>query len=264
MADRKKPKADKPEALEGLSGPKPVDADTPEAAPAAPDAGDGAPPPGQQGDAPVPSPETLAEAQPDPALLEQQLAELNDKLLRALAEAENVRRRAERDKDDAYKYAVSNFARDMLSVADNLRRAMESIEPEVRKSDPAVDKVMEGLELTEREMLATFERYGIKPVAAMGERFDHNRHEALFEVEEKSRPAGTVVQVLETGYTLHDRLLRPAKVGVAKGGPKVEAKAESGPAPADAATDAARDAKSAPKAYESKGGGPGGKLDEKL
>lgn len=260
MAEKKKPKADKPEALEGLSGPKPVDAEPPPADQPA-DAQKDAPADAQK-DAPVPSPETLAEAQPDPALLEIQMAELNDKLLRALAEAENVRRRAERDKEDAYKYAVSNFARDMLSVADNLRRAMDSIEPEVRKADPAVDKVIEGLELTERQMLATFERYGIKPVAAMGEKFDHNVHEALFEVEDASRPAGTVCQVLETGYTLHDRLLRPAKVGVAKGGPKVEAKADA--APATAPADAPTDAKSAPKAYESKGGGPGGKLDEKL
>ncbi len=248
MADRKKPKPDEAQALEGLSGPAPVDppADAPESADA-----DGAPP--------TPSPEIQAQATPDPAALELQIAELNDKLLRALAETENVRRRAERDKEDAYKYAVANFARDMLTVADNLRRAMESIEPEVRKSDPAVDKVIEGLELTEREMLATFERYGIKPVAALGEKFDHNLHEALFEVEDKSRPAGTVCQVMETGYTLNGRLLRPAKVGVAKGGVKVEPKAAASP-PAEAAAAP----KAGPGAYESKAGGPGGKLDEKL
>jgi len=266
MADRKKPKPDQPAALEGVSAPTPVDAET--GAPADPPT---EAPAAGQGDPPTPSPEIQAQAQPDPAALELQIAELNDKLLRALAEAENVRRRAERDKEDAYKYAVANFARDMLSVADNLRRAMDSIEPEVRKSDPAVDKVIEGLELTERQMLATFERYGIKPVAALGEKFDHNVHEALFEVEDRSRPAGTVAQVLETGYTLNDRLLRPAKVGVAKGGAKVAAKpstpsagAEAPPAAAAGGKGGAADGKAAPKAYESKAGGPGGKLDEKL
>ncbi|MBI1986674.1 MAG: nucleotide exchange factor GrpE [Rhodospirillales bacterium] len=255
MPDQKKPKPEQPEALKGLIGPAPVvaesaspaqaSADPPAAAPAAtPDAGP-----------PAPSPETQI------AALEGQVAELNDKLLRALAEAENVRRRAERDREDAYKYAVANFARDVLGVADNLRRATESIDADVRKADPAVDKVMAGIELTEREMLATFERYGIKPVAALGEKFDHNRHEALFEVEDKARPAGTVVQVLETGYTLHDRLLRPAKVGLAKGGPKVEARADAKP---EAAEPGRKASPGAPGAYESKGSEPGGKLDEKL
>jgi len=232
-----------PGAISGLSGPAPVDAAAPADAP--PAAATGAAPP-------APSPEMQV------AALESQLAELNDKLLRALAEVENVRRRAERDREDAFKYAIANFARDALSVADNLRRAMDSIDAEVRKADPAVDKVMTGIELTEREMLATFERYGIKPVAALGEKFDHNRHEALFEVEDKSRPAGTVVQVLETGYTLNDRLLRPAKVGVAKGGPKVAPRAEAKPEAAEPGR------KGAPGAYESKGDEPGGKLDEKL
>lgn len=247
MADKTKPEPDQPAAPEAAPA---SPAETPAAvlpsvaavAPAAtPDAGP-----------PVPSPEAQI------AALESQLAGLNDKLLRALAEAENVRRRAERDRDDAYKYAVANFARDVLGVADNLRRAMDSIDAEVRKADPAVDKVMAGIELTEREMLATFERYGIKPVAALGEKFDHNRHEALFEVEDRSRPAGTVVKVLETGYTLYDRLLRPAKVGIARGGPKVVARTEAKPEAAEPGR------KGAPGAYETKGTEPGGKLDEKL
>jgi molecular chaperone GrpE len=261
MPDQKKPKPEQPEApeaLAGLSGPAPVDAEgaSPAQAPADP------PPVAAAASAatpdagpPAPSPEMQI------AALESQVAELNDKLLRALAEAENVRRRAERDREDAYKYAVANFARDALGVADNLRRATESIDADVRKADPAVDKVMAGIELTEREMLATFERYGIKPVAALGEKFDHNRHEALFEVEDKARPAGTVVQVLETGYTLHDRLLRPAKVGLAKGGPKVEARADAKP---EAAEPGRKASPGAPGAYEAKGSEPGGKLDEKL
>ena len=187
--------------------------------------------------------------------LEDQVADLNDKLLRALAEAENVRRRAERDRQDASKYAIANFARDMLAVADNLKRAMENVDEETRKKDKAVDQVMVGLEMTEREMLATFERFGIKPIEAMGRRFDHNLHEAMFELDDKEKPAGTVVQVLEQGYMLNDRLLRPAKVGVSKGGPqeKAEEQPPSGPVQKDGQT-----------AYEDKGKEPGTQLDEEL
>ena len=151
---------------------------------------------------------------------EQQVEELNDKLLRALAEAENVRRRAEREKSDAAKYAITNFAREVLGVADNMKRAMASVDSEARKKDPALEQLMVGLEMTEREMLSTFERFGIKPIEAMGEKFDHNLHEAMFELDDTSKPAGTVTQVVEAGYVLNDRLLRPAKVGVSKGGPK--------------------------------------------
>ncbi len=253
MADMKKPKPEQPaapEAIAGLNGP----ASVPETPSADPEPGAAAPA-GAPEVPPAPAPEIQI------AALESQVAELNDKLLRALAEAENVRRRAERDRDDAFKYAIANFARDVLGVADNLRRARENIDADVRKADPAVDKVMAGIELTEREMLATFERYGIKPVAALGEKFDHNRHEALFEIEDKTRPAGTVVQVLETGYTLHDRLLRPAKVGIAKGGAKVAPKPDAKPEAADGGR---KPGPGAPGAYESKGSEPGGKLDEEL
>ena len=148
---------------------------------------------------------------------EQQVEELNDKLLRALAEAENVRRRAEREKLNAAKYAITNFAREVLGVADNMKRAMASVDSEARKKDPALEQLMVGLEMTEREMLSTFERFGIKPIEAMGEKFDHNLHEAMFELDDTSKPAGTVMQVVEAGYVLNDRLLRPAKVGVSKG-----------------------------------------------
>ncbi len=191
--------------------------------------------------------------------LEDQVADLNDKLLRALAEAENVRRRAERDRQDASKYAIANFARDMLAVADNLKRAMENVDEETRKKDKAVDQVMVGLELTEREMLATFERFGIKPIEAMGRRFDHNLHEAMFELDDKEKPVGTVVQVLEEGYMLNDRLLRPAKVGVSKGGPQEnnKEKAEEQPPPDPAQKDGQA-------AYEDKGKEPGTQLDEEL
>ena len=152
--------------------------------------------------------------------LEATVTELNDKLLRALAETENIRRRAERDKEDTSKYAISNFARDMLALSDNLHRAMDSVDAETRQNDAAVEQIMVGLEMTAREVNSTFERYGIKVIEAMGEKFDHNLHEALFEMDDASKPAGTVVQVVETGYVLKDRLLRPAKVGVSKGGAK--------------------------------------------
>ena len=193
---------------------------------------------------------------------EQQVEELNDKLLRALAEAENVRRRAEREKSDAAKYAITNFAREVLGVADNMKRAMASVDLEARKKDPALEQLMVGLEMTEREMLSTFERFGIKPIEAMGEKFDHNLHEAMFELDDTSKPAGTVMQVVEAGYVLNDRLLRPAKVGVSKGGPKepdaTRAAEGATPAPIDPALKDGQDA------YEDKGKEPGAQLDEEL
>ncbi len=193
---------------------------------------------------------------------EQQVEELNDKMLRALAEAENVRRRAERDKSDAAKYAIANFAREVLGVADNMKRAMASVDSEARKKDPALEQLMVGLEMTEAEMLSTFERFGIKPIEAMGEKFDHNLHEAMFELDDASKPAGTVMQEVEDGYVLNDRLLRPAKVGVSKGGPKepdgAGAAEGAAPAPVDPAL------KDGQSAYEDKGKEPGAQFDEEL
>jgi molecular chaperone GrpE len=156
------------------------------------------------------------------AALEAELAEGQDKLLRALAETENVRRRAQRERQDAEKYAVSGFARELLSVADNLRRALDSL-PEKEAKDDRTKNLLAGVEATERELLAAFERNGLKRIEAMGERFDHNFHQAVFEAEKTGRPAGTIVEVLQPGYVLHDRLLRPAMVGVAKGGPAAPA-----------------------------------------
>jgi len=197
--------------------------------------------------------ETEAELSP-----EEKLADLNDKLLRALAESENVRRRAQRDKEDAAKYAIANFARDMVLVADNMRRAMASVDADARRKDPALEQVMVGLEMTERDMLATFERFGIKAIDAMDQKFDHNFHEAMFEVDDPSKPNATVVQGVETGYVLNDRLLRPAKVGVSKGGPPRNNE-DNG----DAAKEAAP-AEEGQTAYEDKGEGPGQQLDEEL
>jgi len=167
----------------------------------------------------------LDEAEDPVAALEAEAADLKDKLLRALAESENVRRRAEREKADATKYAISNFARDMVGVADNLRRALDSVGETKGTETAPLDQLLVGVELTEREMLSAFERCGIERIDALGQRFDHNLHEALYEVEDKGVPAGTVVQQVESGYVLNGRLLRPAKVGLAKSGPKPEAEA---------------------------------------
>ena len=151
--------------------------------------------------------------------LEAELADHKDRLLRALAETENVRRRAQREREDASKYAVAGFARDLLSAADNLRRALESL-PEAEAKDERTRSLVAGIAATERELLGVFERHGIKRIHPMGERFDHNFHQAIFEAERPDEPSGSVVEVLQPGYVLHDRLLRPAMVGVAKGGPK--------------------------------------------
>jgi molecular chaperone GrpE len=151
--------------------------------------------------------------------LEAELADQKDRLLRALAETENVRRRAQREREDASKYAVTGFAKDLLSAADNLRRALESL-PETEVKDERTRSLLAGVAATERELLSVFERYGIRRIDPKGEPFDHNFHQAIFEAERADQPSGTVVEVLQPGYVLHDRLLRPAMVGVAKGGPK--------------------------------------------
>ncbi len=149
--------------------------------------------------------------------LEAELAEAQDKLLRALAETENTRRRAQRERADTEKYAISRFAEGLLSVADNLHRALDSL-PEAEAKDDRTKSLLAGVAATERELLAAFERHGLKRIDPKGERFDHNFHQAVFEMENTGRPAGTVVELLQPGYVLHDRLLRPAMVGVAKGG----------------------------------------------
>ncbi len=197
--------------------------------------------------------------------LEAEAADLKDKLLRALAETENVRRRAARDRQDAAKYGIAGFAREMLGVADNLRRALDHVDAETREANEAINSLASGVEMTERAMLTAFERFGVKPIEALGNRFDHNLHEAMFELEDPSQPAGTVVQELEKGYVLEDRLLRPARVGVSKGGP-----AANGDVKAEAADDGPS-AKGSRTAYEKQSdaqtdarGGKGGQFDEKL
>jgi molecular chaperone GrpE len=176
--------------------------------------------PGQEGFGD--EPDAMARA-PDEgiAALEAELADSKDRLLRALAETENVRRRLQRERDDAQKYAIANFAKDLLSAVDNLRRALDAM-PESEIGDAKTRSLRDGVAATERELLAAFERHGLKRLDPKGERFDHNFHQAIFEAERPEVPAGTIVEVLQPGYVLHDRLLRPAMVGVAKGGAKTE------------------------------------------
>ncbi|PIW29685.1 MAG: nucleotide exchange factor GrpE [Rhodospirillales bacterium CG15_BIG_FIL_POST_REV_8_21_14_020_66_15] len=220
-----------------------------------------------EGEPPTPSMTKDAD-EADPAAriaeLETQVAEANDRTLRALAEAENVRRRAERDKQDASRYAIAAFAREILSVGDNLRRALDSIDAGARKSSEVVETLATGVEMTERELLAALERSGIRRIDPLGQRFDSNAHEALFEIPDETRPQGTVAQVLEAGYMLHDRLLRPAKVGVTKGGPKAEAAAPAAEGDTAQAGEIKDGGKDAGKAYEKGGPGAGGTVDEKL
>jgi len=152
-------------------------------------------------------------------LLEEEVAALKDKLLRTAAELENTRKRAIREKEDAQKFAASKFARDIIPVADNLRRAIETLTDEAREqADEAVKNLIIGVEMTERELLSIFERHQIKKVPALGQKFDPNLHNAMFEVEDKSVPSGTVIQEIAAGFMIGERLLRPAQVGVARGG----------------------------------------------
>lgn len=169
--------------------------------------------------------------------------ELKDRLMRAMAEMENIRRRTERDKADTAKYAISNFARDVVSVGDNIRRAIDAVPAEDAQSNPALTTLLEGVEMTERELLNVMERHGITRLEPKGERFDPNVHQAMFEVEDASVDAGTIVEVVQAGYQIADRVLRPAMVGISKGGPK---HVRSDP-PADEGDKAAADATPAEK-----------------
>lgn len=175
----------------------------------------------------VPLPETAV----DPvAVLEAEKAELKDKLLRTLADMENMRRRSERDVADARTYGVTSFARDMLTVADNLRRALDSLPAEAREAaGDAMRAMVEGVELTERDFLKTLERHGVKKREPVGEKFNPNLDQAMFEVPDETKPNGTVVQVVQPGYVIGERVLRPSMVGVSRGGPKGDAAKQEAP-----------------------------------
>lgn len=152
------------------------------------------------------------------AKLEAEVSSLKDQLLRAMAETENTRRRAQREREDTAKFAVSSFAKELLAVSDNLRRALEAVPAEARETDDVMKNLAVGVEATERQLAAAFERAGIRKLEPMGEPFDPNFHQVMFEIENTGKPAGTIVQVLQAGYTIHGRLLREAMVGVAKRG----------------------------------------------
>lgn len=154
------------------------------------------------------------------AAAEAEAGRLKNEYLRALADAENVRKRAARDRQEAGQYAIAGFARDLLSVADNLQRALASVDVQAKAADPALQALTSGVEMTEKELLSVLERHGVKQIPAMGQVFDPHVHEALYELPDPTVPHGTVVQLAQTGYTLHDRTLRPARVGLARGGPK--------------------------------------------
>lgn len=165
-------------------------------------------------------PDPLAEAQ-------REAAEFKDKALRTLAEMENLRKRTEREVADARLYGNASFARDVLAVADNMQRALDAIEPELR-NDAKVNSLIEGVELTERELLKVLGKHGVKKFSPDGEKFDPNVHQAMFEMEHAELPPGHVAQVIQAGYMLGHRVLRPAMVAIVKAAPKQQAASANG------------------------------------
>lgn len=165
-----------------------------------------------------------------------EIADLKDKLLRAMAETENMRRRSDRERADTRKYAVADFARDMLAVSDNLQRALSAISDDARDGNPELSQLLEGVELTRKELKGHFTKHGIKEINPLGEKLDPNFHQAVVQLDDPEAAQGTVVQVMQPGYVIHDRLLRAAMVGVAKGVPAAKTEAAEAPeeAPAEA------------------------------
>lgn len=161
---------------------------------------------------------------------EQEIAQLKDRVLREMAETENVRRRLEREKQDASTYAMTNFARELLGVADNLRRALAAV-PESARQDKALGPLLVGIEMTEKELLAAFGKFGIQKVGALGEALDPNKHQAMVELASADAAPGTIVQVMQDGYMIKERLLRPAFVAVAKAASEDEAAPPAGSGP---------------------------------
>lgn len=163
----------------------------------------------------------VADEGADPvAAMQAENDELKDQVLRLAAEMENLRRRTARDVADARAYSVANFARDMLQVSDNLNRALQAIPDGAREKDAGLNALAEGVEMTERAMMAALERNGVKKIEPEGQKFDPNFHQAMFEIPNTDVPSNTVQQVVQAGYVIGDRVLRPAMVGVSKGGPK--------------------------------------------
>ena len=169
--------------------------------------------------------EAAAPETADPvAEAKREAAQYTDKLLRTLAEMENLRKRTEREVLDARAYGIAGFARDVLAVADNMHRALEAIGPDLREgADPKVKALIEGVELTERELMKILERNGVRKFSPQGEKFDPNFHQAMYEVPTSDQPPGYVAQVIQAGYMLGERVLRPALVAVSKAPPKSSA-----------------------------------------
>ena len=157
--------------------------------------------------------------------LNEEITSLKDQRLRAIAELENFRKRAEKDQSDALKYGISNFAKEIINIRDNIERAQSSISDEA-KNNEAIKSVIEGIDLIAQSVVSTFEKIGIKKIESLNEKFDHNLHQAMMEIENEELEPGTIVQELIPGYTLHDRLLRPAMVGVSKKSKKNEDNAD--------------------------------------
>jgi molecular chaperone GrpE len=178
---------------------------------------------------------------PDPvAALAQEAADYRDKLLRTLAEMENLRKRTEREVADARTYGITSFARDVLGVTDNIRRALDAGGPELRESaDAHVTALLDGIELTDRELNKVLEKHGVRKLEPHGEKFDPHLHQAMYEVPDASVPTGSVVQVIQPGYVIGERVLRPALVAVAKGGPRVQPASDAAASPAPANDDQA-------------------------
>jgi molecular chaperone GrpE len=174
----------------------------------------------------APQPAAAAAAAPsaDPiALLVREAADYKDKLLRALADMENLRKRTEREVADSRLYGITTFARDILNVADNMHRALNALDVGLReRADAGVKALLDGVELTERELLNALEKHGVKKLEPVGQKFDPNMHQAMYEVPDSAAPAGHVVQVIQAGYMIGDRVLRPALVAIAKAASKAE------------------------------------------
>ena len=168
------------------------------------------------------APQDVAPLTPEEKIeaLETELAKQKEQVLRQLAETENARRRAQREREDTIRYGASALAKDLLNVADNLQRALQSVPSEARESDDVIKNLVIGIEMTEKELLSAMQKQGVEKIEPLGEKFSYDKHQAMFEVPDTGKPAGTIVELMQPGYIMHERLLRPAMVGVAKGDPE--------------------------------------------
>ena len=190
------------------------------------------------------------------AELEAENQALKDRVLRTMAEMENLRRRTEKEKQDASTYGIAKFAKDILTVADNLSRALNAVPSEARDTaDEALKGLIEGVELTERDLLNQLERHKVKRLSPKGEKFDPNFHQAMFEAHNPALPNGFVMEVVQDGYVIGDRVLRPALVGVAKGGPKAAPEQKPEPKPAEPAAEQASAQDPQPQAEQPRASG---------